>query len=439
MRKIALAFIALIGGFLATAAGERYLSEYAPEWFWRMAYGLVVAGGVSYALFNDPCYGYLKEFREHVALSTIIVATSVGIMAATIWVFGIIGFPSSKDYMDFRVRGWIKSLKMPWTVTPTRVDPGVYFGFYIDHADRLGVGASRSKNREDDDHVTFAGALDFVGWRRLIFDKLSRAQRDKLFRELAIEADKQKITYNIDEKRPCVSVTKSVKLNGTLTASLFMEKLDDVHTELHLLAWTIDKFLSEVAVELIPTEPVAKFPRLWGTFDGCLDNEGQNGVTNIFPLLSITNNGPPTLVDIGTATIKSGNKTFSGLGSIIYEEGTQHVFQTGVEKISRSEMIVEKLGQKEIQTGGRITGWLMYELPGISISELRANGYEISLFLRDASGNEFPVSSPSANQMGGKPAYIPGFNNPVLKHAGEPPVPRPTPPSPTPDKGASPP
>lgn len=199
-------------------------------------------------------------------------------------------------------------------------------------------------------------------------------------------------------------------------------------------------FLENQPTTVVKGAKQARAPRLEGMISGVLDGEGANGVTCVLPLLSITNRGSPTIVDIEAATIKCGDKPFIGLRSIIYEEGTQHVFQTGVETIKRSDMIAEKLATP-IPRGGRTSGWLMYELRDIGVAELRRKGYQIIIPFKDAFGNEYKVSTPPANKMGeGEPGYLPGANNPFLRHFGELPVPRPTPPpSPTPDTEASPP
>jgi hypothetical protein len=439
LRGIWLPLFGILLALLGPSALDRVMKDAVPEAVLRYVATGVVGISLLYGLLSEnPINSWLRHFRTNQLASTITIAGAAAIFSAAVWVFLVIGFPSSKDYVDFRVRGWIKSLKAPWTVTEAP-DPRAYFGFYIDHADELGVGAFRPKDPENDHYVIFDADLDLIGNRRLLFDRLSNQQNDKFFRELGIEADKQKIRYVPTRSPPSIAVRKLINLTGTLTAESFEDKLEEVHRELHLLAWTIDKFLAEAQSESTQVGAVQQYPRLWGFFSGALDNEGGNGVTNVFPLLTITNNGPPTIVDIGTATIKCGQKSFTGLRDIIYEEGTQHVFQTGVETIKRSDMIVEKLGQNEIRSGGRVTGWLMYELPGISLSELRSNRYEISIPLRDASGNVYVVSTPTADQMGGEPGYVPGFDNPILRHVGEPPVTKkPTPPSPTPNKEASP-
>ena len=169
MRAPILAILFAVVGMITTLILERYVSEYAPEWAWRLAYGLCIIGGLSIALLFDPICSYLSDFKEHEFASTAIVALASGIFVATIWLLLIIGFPSSKSYMDLRVKRWIKSLQAPWTAKEAP-NPRAYFGFYIDNTDGLGVGAFRPKDPENDHYVIFDATIDLAGNRQLLFE-----------------------------------------------------------------------------------------------------------------------------------------------------------------------------------------------------------------------------------------------------------------------------
>lgn len=158
--------------------------------------------------------------------------------------------------------------------------------------------------------------------------------------------------------------------------------------------------------------------------------EDQDHVAGVFPLLSITNSGPPTTVDIQTATIKSGGKSFT-LTSIIYAEG--HYFgATGI-VINKSDMIVEKLATP-IPTGGRTQGFLFYELRGVPLADLKRNRFEIAIRFKDAEDNKYEAYT-SSDQFRNDGVYIPGIDNPFLRLK----KPHSTPPPPAPGTGASPP
>jgi hypothetical protein len=166
--------------------------------------------------------------------------------------------------------------------------------------------------------------------------------------------------------------------------------------------------------------------------------DNDKGLTLIDVALFVTNVGPPTIVDIAPATIKFGKngERVLTVRDTIYGNDTVVRFQSGVATVKRSDLIVDKLATP-IQTGDRVTGFLWYEIPGVSLDELEQYPFEITIPLSDAAGNKYEASVSTA-AMPEKPGYLPGFNNPFLPFTEED-TSTPTPPPPTPGKKASPP
>jgi hypothetical protein len=188
---------------------------------------------------------------------------------------------------------------------------------------------------------------------------------------------------------------------------------------------------------LTPASPITPAKsNLRGNIENVFRAEYGNGVTFIMLLLSITNTGPPTIVDILPAKIKSGETTFDDWPSDIFEGEMQHNFPTGVVMLKKSELIVEKLATPII-TGGREWGYLLYSLPGVSVAQLKKDKLEITIYFQDAEGKTYEAYR-SSDDLGDGVNYVPGFKDPIYPFANKrPPAPwlksgTPMPPSPTP-------
>jgi hypothetical protein len=99
MRGILGAILVFVLGAILTLVLERVVKD-AREWVWRLMYTGVVVCPLLIAVLSDPCYKYLSGFRQHSVASTLIVVVASGVVFGAVWVFGVIGFPSSKSYLE---------------------------------------------------------------------------------------------------------------------------------------------------------------------------------------------------------------------------------------------------------------------------------------------------------------------------------------------------
>jgi hypothetical protein len=254
MRSSLLALVVVVFGFVATAAGERFLSEYAPEWVWRLAYTLLALGGATYVLFQEPVFGYLLSFRQQEIVSTLIVATFCGVVSATLWFFWIVGFPSSLAYTNSRIVCWIKSIGSSWSVKDSP-HPETYFGFYIDRTDEpFGVGVSRPKDPKEDDHLNFDWEIGLPTDELALFNRFSERQKDQLIWDLKIEVLKInpncRITRDPDH---IVYIRRMVPINKELNARTISNSAHECFSEFKLITLTLDKLLIDISHR--PTQP----------------------------------------------------------------------------------------------------------------------------------------------------------------------------------------
>src|ERR1700731_4829806 len=98
MRGYVIAILVFFFGAILTLVLERVVKN-APELVWRLMYVGVFVVPVVIVVLSDPSYRYLAEFRKYAFASTLIVAVAAAIVTGTIWLFGIIGFPSSKSFL----------------------------------------------------------------------------------------------------------------------------------------------------------------------------------------------------------------------------------------------------------------------------------------------------------------------------------------------------
>jgi hypothetical protein len=130
MRGVIIPVLVFVFGTVVTVVLERVVKD-APEWIWRLMYGGAVVGPVAIALLSDPFYQYLAGLRKHPFTSTLIIAVAGGIVLAAIWLFWIVGFPSSKSYSASRALATAATSSLP-PPAPHSPGPGLRIA---DHAE----------------------------------------------------------------------------------------------------------------------------------------------------------------------------------------------------------------------------------------------------------------------------------------------------------------
>jgi hypothetical protein len=165
---------------------------------------------------------------------------------------------------------------------------------------------------------------------------------------------------------------------------------------------------------------------------------GQNSQQACIVLfLTITNTGSPTIINGLNADIAFEGGKLSDVPAHEFGSDNQMNLPDGsVASIEPSDILYEKL-VTPVLTGGLVQGYVQYRLPGISSKQLLENGCQITIHFQDAWQNKYVVmQKANGKDEMQKLLLIPGTGNPLAKPK---PSVVPTPPSSTPDKGASPP
>ena len=92
-----MATLVAVVGTLATIILERFMTD-AQEWIWRLAYTVVCVGALAILLLTNPIYPLLQNFEEHKVASTLTISLAGSILAATVWLFWIVKFPTLLQY-----------------------------------------------------------------------------------------------------------------------------------------------------------------------------------------------------------------------------------------------------------------------------------------------------------------------------------------------------
>jgi len=99
MRGIIVALLVFILALVGPSILERFVKDVSEYW-WRLSgVGLVVTS-IFIAILSDPIFHWLKRFQNYPRLSVVTIGLSFGLLAASVWLFLVIGFPSSKSYLE---------------------------------------------------------------------------------------------------------------------------------------------------------------------------------------------------------------------------------------------------------------------------------------------------------------------------------------------------
>jgi hypothetical protein len=272
------AFLLFLLSVLVPLLADRFMTS-APEWLWRVSVPITAVISLVILWVTEPVRLYLQNFREHVIVSTIIVVGSFGLIVATVWVFLIIGFPSSLPYTNFRIKQWLKSLEAPWSVKDAPSDSQVYFGFFVDR-DEFGVGVSRPRDSKDDDHLNLDWALGLPPDELELFSRLSEKQKDEFIWYLKIEVLKVNSACGVSRNpNQIVYVRKMVPINGAINARTIYNAIHDCFSEFSLITLTLDKLLLDVSHKPTSSSPAQApiqllSPRFTEKFDSFIVSVG---------------------------------------------------------------------------------------------------------------------------------------------------------------------
>lgn len=99
MLQIIILVTLAVVGVLGSLFLDHYMS-YAPEWLWRVLVCLYIVLVLFVAVTSRLIYPYLRDYRQHPLLSTILVAIIAAALAGSVWGIWVIGFPSEKRDVD---------------------------------------------------------------------------------------------------------------------------------------------------------------------------------------------------------------------------------------------------------------------------------------------------------------------------------------------------
>ncbi len=99
MRGIIVAVLLFVLGLVGPSILDRFVKD-VPEYWWRLSGVGLVLISILVAVLSDPVFQWIKRSQNYPGLSVIAIGISVGLLAASVWLFLVIGFPSSKSYLE---------------------------------------------------------------------------------------------------------------------------------------------------------------------------------------------------------------------------------------------------------------------------------------------------------------------------------------------------
>ena len=155
----------------------------------------------------------------------------------------------------------------------------------------------------------------------------------------------------------------------------------------------------------------------------------RNGPACIYPLVTISNQGTPSIAENFRAKITIGKTVIPDVKSSALHSSFQFVLKDGPVAIKPSEMLYEK-ASTPIPQGGKVTGWLLFFFDGWTSDQLHEAGVNITVYFKDVSGRTYetaPFTDVGGSQSGST-LYIPGVEDPFLKWPDSTPTPGAKPP-----------
>jgi hypothetical protein len=98
MRGIISAVLVFVLALVGPSALERFVKD-VPEHWWRLVGTILVTAALLIAALSDPFYQWLRQFHTYPFKSLAVVSVATGILAGAIWLFLVVGFPSSLKFV----------------------------------------------------------------------------------------------------------------------------------------------------------------------------------------------------------------------------------------------------------------------------------------------------------------------------------------------------
>jgi hypothetical protein len=148
------------------------------------------------------------------------------------------------ENVQSRIREWLDALSFnhrpyPW-------EPW-HFGYEVTHPSGPAMFVARTKVAPDSLLFT-TKVVGIFPPQRSNFNGLSEAEKQRFYAEIARESARAKINFFSEGDYESISITKSIPISNKLTASTFLEHVNDIHFSCHV-------FWATIAIWLGPAVP----------------------------------------------------------------------------------------------------------------------------------------------------------------------------------------
>lgn len=155
---------------------------------------------------------------------------------------------------------------------------------------------------------------------------------------------------------------------------------------------------------------------------GQAHNESGNDITAVVLLASLSNVGQPSIADqwILTISFPDGRNPIVATPSALIGESTLHLPVANVANrqsvdYNAKDALYDKTASVPISQGGRQTGFLLFEVSGLTQAEAETPGMIYTVSCHDVFGNTIVGSFKKRAGMDNSIKYLPGMDPPVVK------------------------
>ena len=133
-----IALLIFIVGLVAAKAADIFF-DLIPEVLWRVIYTLLFSGLIAFLSLAEPISSYLRRPKDRPFCFFLSVLSGLIVTGAAVWLFLLVGFPSSEGYvarvLQNKVKKWLDSSHSQFKALP-QLDE-YYFRYLVTFRDIL--------------------------------------------------------------------------------------------------------------------------------------------------------------------------------------------------------------------------------------------------------------------------------------------------------------
>ena len=238
-----IALLIFIVGLVAAKAADIFF-DLIPEVLWRVIYTLLFSGLIAFLSLAEPISSYLRRPKDRPFCFFLSVLSGLIVTGAAVWLFLLVGFPSSEGYvarvLQNKVKKWLDSSHSQFKALP-QLDE-YYFRYLVTFRDKMEMDVLLPKGSET---ICFGEDLELDTWSLKTLKMCTQREKAQFFSAVRGKLAESNKPSNADDPLTKIKIRHAIPIQG-LDKNMFYVGLNEAYLYAVLVQETVHSQLEEI-------------------------------------------------------------------------------------------------------------------------------------------------------------------------------------------------